>query len=205
MWEWREDTVSGRWRLSETGSWLWDEPSDLDRYVEAGYDGLTRSWPETSWRPAWSGSVRAPETSIGSRPYLDDHRAVARAEDPVDGDAADTGRGFWPDLVISDAEPTPIFEAVAEDRNGGGGAHAADADRSLHPDHPDHPDYPVIPAPSPGSGPLPVQRLDALRDAESPEDELRRRAERRRRPLTSVAAEPGRHADGRSDGRHGRS
>lgn len=204
MWEWREDTTRGRWRLSATGSWLWDEPSDLDRYAD-GYEGLTRPLPlptatglpgtdpgGSSWvgAPSWSEPVGvgpgpasatpswlaehswlpADDVPIGSRPYLDDS----------------SRDGLHPD------EPTPIFEAVAEERDGGGGAHAADG---LHGEHPD------IPSPTPGSGPLPVQRLEALREAVSPEDELRRRAERRRRPLVVAAAEPGRHA---RPARHGR-
>ncbi|MFC5136877.1 hypothetical protein ACFPK1_01420 [Actinomycetospora rhizophila] len=101
------------------------------------------------------------------------------------------------------AEPTPIFHELTEDRT---------RPRRAYRDR----DALAVPEPHPGSGPLPVQDPSGRRRGlaevptvpppavdgssaagldESPEDELRRRAERRRRPRADEArGEGGRHA-----------
>ncbi|WP_285650978.1 hypothetical protein [Actinomycetospora sp. NBRC 106375] len=185
---WRDDLGSGAasggaggWRLDAYGTWVWDEPSVLER-PGAGTDALRRAAGSAGTRG--TGVVRRQRPARGARPGAGD-RAIAALGD----------------------DPTPIFHELTEDRS-------RPAPR-VH-----------VPEPHPGSGPLPVQDptaasrrggLDAVptvpppaldgsssaglgtgaRDtAESPEDELRRRAERRRRPLGD-----GREAD-REGGRH---
>lgn len=232
MWEWREDTASGRWRLDSTGSWTWDEPSPLERLGDGRFEGFVRgpehgertvSWELDRWRPE---PVAAPFALAEPRGVLPGRETRGWELDPRPGGSSwDLPRGWdapawdapawdapawpswdgsaldgpgwagglatlpWTDVPI-DGEPTPIFEAVADDRAGGGGAHAADA---VRPGGDEDGAYPIIPEPHPGSGPFPVQRLEGLHDVDSPEDELRRRAERRRRPRSaeSAASPPG--------------
>ncbi|MDF2975915.1 MAG: hypothetical protein K0S40_643 [Actinomycetospora sp.] len=192
MWVWREDQGSGGvggggWRLDAYGTWVWDEASPLDR-PGAGIGALRGR----------VGDDRRPE-----RPTIGD-RALAT----LDRDARDRT-----------AEPTPIFHELTVDRS-----------RSVPRRRPARRDAVHVPEPHPGSGALPVQDGSAgygarrgLQDVptvpppawpelgcapESPEDELRRRAERRRRPLTGSGAdapsEGGRHTWRREEVRTGR-
>ena len=175
MWVWRDDmgigearSGAGGWRLDAYGTWVWDEPSPLER-PGAGIGALRR--PE------------APAARAGG------DRALAT-------------------LGHTGAEPTPIFHELTEDRTRPRRAYRDRAYRDR--------DALAVPEPHPGSGPLPVQdgsgRRRGLREVptvpppavdgttsagldESPEDELRRRAERRRRPRAEeTRSETGRHA-----------
>ncbi|MEJ2888983.1 hypothetical protein [Actinomycetospora aeridis] len=158
---------------------MWDEPSPLDR-PGAGVGALRRAGATAT--------------------------ATARETRGTDRALSTLGRT---------GEPTPIFHELTEDRTRGV-TRRAYGDRDALP----------VPEPHPGSGPLPVQdpsgrraRLsevptvpppavggsDPAGTAESPEDELRRRAERRRRPRTEdVAPDAGRHAWRREESRTGR-
>ena len=194
MWVWREETVRGGWRLDDTGSWTYDEPARLERVAPSR--GPRDPEPDRLARERFVRAQRA--RSEGRRPVL----------------AAVPPR--------SEFEPTPIFRSVAhevrewhddrydepryraprhvEPRQDGyaeprraepryGEARREEAGRRAYPD---------IPAPHPGSGPFPAQERTrrghdpAGAPAASTEDELRRRAERRRRPR--VEPESGRHA-----------
>ncbi len=183
MWVWRDDVTpgvdQGGWRLDAYGTWTWDEPSSLDR-AGAG----------TSAVRGYSG----PGEPRAARPR---ERVVAG---PGAGDRALAAVGALP------AEYTPIFHALTEDRTRRYDDRWAGA---------------RVPEPHPGSGALPVQDsrgalspvptvppppADGL-GAVSAEEELRRRAERRRRPR-SVEQAPagGRHTllprDEPQEGRH---
>lgn len=174
MWVWREETVRGGWRLDSTGSWTYDEPARLERV------GPPRE-PRDDDRLARERFVRAQRArSEGRRPV------------PV---------GPRPDF-----EATPIFRSVAHEVREWRDERRVD-DRYPEPRRePGHRPGPAIPEPHPGSGPFPAPprsrrglapvesvpppaRVD---DTGSADDELRRRAERRRRPR--VEPESGRHA-----------
>ncbi|WP_133251862.1 hypothetical protein [Actinomycetospora cinnamomea] len=183
---WRDDLGSGAaasggggWRLDAYGTWVWDEPSPLER------------------PGAGIGALRA----RGG----DDERARRDLSAVGDRALATLDRGY-DDRVGDRGDPTPIFHELTVDRSRRVTRRPARRDREAV----------AVPEPHPGSGPLPVQdggRGRGLREvptvppppvapefAESPEDELRRRAERRRRPLGSAGETP-READ-REGGRH---
>jgi hypothetical protein len=188
VWVWRDDLGSGAaaggWRLDRNNTWVWEEPSPLER---AG---------------AGVGALRG---YAGSAPVID-RRRTERPE-PAVGDRA---------LAALGGDPTPIFHELSVDRS-----------RSIpRPSWRDR-DAVHVPEPHPGSGPLPIQdglgvvptvpppplpgEPAAPEAAESAEDELRRRAERRRRPLNSdhgdredTAREGGRHTWRREETRSGR-
>ena len=221
MWVWRDDLGSGAasggggWRLDAYGTWTWDEPSFLER-PGAGTDALRRAAA-----PAGLAVSPAPAAPVGSR------AGVVRRQRPARGTRPGT-----PDRAIAalDGDPTPIFHELTEDRSRepwdtDARRARATRDARVH-----------VPEPHPGSGPLPVQDPSApsrrgglgavptvpppapdgstaaglaARDVpESPEDELRRRAERRRRPLgdgRDTEREGGRHTWRREEvhtGRH---
>lgn len=178
MWVWRDDMASGDarsgaggWRLDAYGTWVWDEPSPLER-PGAGVGALRRE--AVPRRAARAGGDRALATlgRTGSEPtpifheLTEDrtrppraHRDAIAVPEPHPGsgplpvqDASGRRRGR---LTEVPTVPPPSLD---------GSAHLAD-----HADHADH--------------------------AESPEDELRRRAERRRRPRAEEPpAGTGRHA-----------
>jgi hypothetical protein len=193
MWVWREETVRGGWRLDDTGSWTYDEPARLERVAPAR--GPRDPEPDRLSRERFVRAQRA--RSEGRRPVL----------------SAVPGR--------SDFEPTPIFRSVAHEvRERHDDRYDEPRYREARRDEPRHDvryaeprydearreergrrAYPDIPAPHPGSGPFPAQDRtrrgpepvgSAGAPAASTEDELRRRAERRRRPR--VEPESGRHA-----------
>jgi hypothetical protein len=192
MWVWREETVRGGWRLDATGSWTYDEPARLERVAPS----REPRDPEPD-RLARERFVRAQRArSEGRRPVLS-------AVPPR-----------------SEFEPTPIFRSVAhevrerhDDRYDEPRYRGSRHDESRHdaryaePRYAERAErgrraYPDIPAPHPGSGPFPAQDRTRRPGPEAPahggapaastEDELRRRAERRRRPR--VEPESGRHA-----------
>ena len=194
MWVWREETVRGGWRLDDTGSWTYDEPARLERVAPPR---APRRDPEPD-RMARERFVRA-------------QRARSEGRRPV--------RPALPPR--SEFEPTPIFRSVAhevrerhDDRydepryRGSREVGPRHDDRYTEPRHDGGrrderraSAYPDIPAPHPGSGPFPAQDRthrgtepagSAGAPLASTEDELRRRAERRRRPR--VEPESGRHA-----------
>ena len=192
MWVWRDDLgqpgeterPSG-WRLSDTGSWVWDEASPLRR-AGAGTGALrSRAVPDPAPVPAREEY----------RPRADRAIAALSAGDGAVGARPSGAGGALPDVVTPrGGEPTPIFHELTVDRTR---RHAR------------------VPEPHPGSGPLPVQDPRghglapvptvpppaAPEDASSPEEEMRRRAERRRRPRASAATvAPGRESE--SGGRH---
>ena len=193
MWVWRDDQGSGGaggggWRLDAYGTWVWDEASPLER-PGAGIGALRGRVGDDRLRPE--------QPTVGDR-------ALAT----LDRDAPDRT-----------AEPTPIFHELTVDRS-----------RRVPRRRPARRDAVHVPEPHPGSGALPVQDGSAgsgsrrgLQDVptvpppaapelggapESPEDELRRRAERRRRPMTGTGAdapqEGGRHTWRREEVRTGR-
>jgi hypothetical protein len=190
MWVWREETVRGGWRLDDTGSWTYDEPARLERVAPAR--GPRDAEPDRLARERFVRAQRA--RSEGRRPVLS--AVPARSE----------------------FEPTPIFRSVAHEVRE---RHDDRYDEPRHDARYAEPRYdryeearreergrrahPDIPAPHPGSGPFPAQdrtrrgpepveaaSARGAAPAASTEDELRRRAERRRRPR--VEPESGRHA-----------
>lgn len=200
MWVWRDDLGSGGtyggaggsggWRLDAYGTWVWDEPSPLERFG-AGPEALRRV------------SAGASRPSAGERTTGD--RALA---------------------ALRHGDPTPIFHELTVDRTHRGPRRETQrrGDRPTERSWRDR-DALHVPEPHPGSGPLPVQdpeagyrrrglaevpmvpALAAPEVGESPEDELRRRAERRRRPLAAVRDEDhegGRHTWRREEVRTGR-
>ena len=202
VWVWRDDLGSGGalggaggWRLDGNNTWVWEEPSPLDR------------------PGAGTGALRG---YAGSAPVVDqrrterrtDRRTERRTERPV-GDRA---------LATLGDDPTPIFHELSVDRSRNIPRPSwRERDRdAVH-----------VPEPHPGSGALPIQDEEwaqhhgrGLRDvptvppppapeaAENPEDELRRRAERRRRPMgdarDDAGREGGRHTWRREETRSGR-
>lgn len=195
MWVWRDDLGSGAaaggWRLDRNNTWVWEEPSPLER---AG---------------AGVGALRG---YAGSAPAIDRRRAERSVRpEPAVGDRA---------LATLGDDPTPIFHELSVDRS-------RDIPRPSWRDR--DRDAVHVPEPHPGSGALPIQdglgvvptvpppplpgttpdRGAAVPElAESAEDELRRRAERRRRPLADdradTAREGGRHTWRREETRTGR-
>jgi hypothetical protein len=185
VWVWRDDLGSGAagsggggWRLDAYGTWVWDEPSPLDR-PGAGIGALRER--------AGDERTRRERSGLGDRALATLERGHGGGEDP-----------------------TPIFHELTVDRSRRVTRRPSRRDR----------DAVAVPEPHPGSGPLPIQdggRRRGLQDvptvpppaldgsaslpefAESAEDELRRRAERRRRPLGSAGET--RDAD-REGGRH---
>jgi hypothetical protein len=200
VWVWRDDLGSGGahgsggWRLDAYGTWVWDEPSPLERpgagtgalrerVLSAGGSGRARDERRTGDR-ALAALDHADPTPIFHELAVD-RRERPRRETPRSG-ARSTER-----------------ETQRETRRGA---------RSVEPSWRDR-DAVSVPEPHPGSGPLPIQDGGrGLADvptvpppagpgsgvAESPEDELRRRAERRRRPLGAG----GGRDDDREGGRH---
>jgi len=201
VWVWRDDLGSGGalggaggWRLDGNNTWVWEEPSPLDR------------------PGAGTGALRG---YAGSAPVVDQRRTERRTdrrrERPV-GDRA---------LATLGDDPTPIFHELSVDRSRNIPRPSwRERDRdAVH-----------VPEPHPGSGALPIQDEEwaqraqhhgrGLRDvptvppppapeaAENPEDELRRRAERRRRPMgdarDDAGREGGRHTWRREETRSGR-
>lgn len=178
MWVWRDETVRGGWRLDNTGSWTYDDPARLQ--------------PVGASRRA-EHDARAREQWARER-FLADQRA--RQERLRPALATMPGDPF---------ESEPIFRSVAhevsqERRYEGGRYH--------HAPHAPAERHGWIPEPHPGSGPFPAQdggrrRLAPVDEVPpppvpadlgpvgSPEDELRRRAERRRRPRSEP--DGGRH------------
>ena len=153
MWEWRDETARGQWRLDGSGSWIWDEPSLLERVglgpasFGPGSASSGAPWaPPEPWSPPRAG--RGPWTDVPDVPSWSD------PEPRTDS---------WELDALS--EETPIFEAVAEDqeRDDAGDRrrrHGALEDDDGHPGAADRVEYrtaPWIPEPSPGSGPFPAQ------------------------------------------------
>jgi hypothetical protein len=197
MWVWREETVRGGWRLDATGSWTYDEPARLERVAPA----RAPRDPEPD-RLARERFVRAQRArSEGRRPVV--AAAAPRSEfepTPIFRSVAHEVREWHDDGYD---EPGRRGSRSAEPRHD-----ARYAERRYDDARPverDRHAYPDIPAPHPGSGPFPAQDrthrgpdpVDAVparggAPVASTEDELRRRAERRRRPR--VEPESGRHA-----------
>ncbi|MEJ2864530.1 hypothetical protein [Actinomycetospora flava] len=170
---------AGGWRLDAYGTWVWDEPSPLER-PGAGIGALRRAEPT------------ARETRVGA------DRALAT-------------------LGQTGGEPTPIFHELTEDRTRPRRAYR-DRDALAVPEpHPGSGPLPVqdgsgrrrgrlsevptVPPPAVDGSSSAALRLredgsSAAGLDESPEDELRRRAERRRRPRSDEARGDGggRHA-----------
>lgn len=196
MWVWRDDLGSGGasdgaggWRLDAYGTWVWDEPSPLER-PGAGVGAL---------RPRGEAG---PERAGGDRTYGD--RALAR---------------------LGHAEPTPIFQELTVDRSrrpAWGGVSVPEPHPGSGPLPVQDPtgrrsglrEVPTVPPPAlDGSSSAGLRReradLRSVPRDESPEEELRRRAERRRRPRSAAAdrdaaPEGGRHAWRREEVRTGR-
>ncbi|WP_345424472.1 hypothetical protein [Actinomycetospora chlora] len=213
---WRDDLGSGSdgrgggWRLDAYGTWVWDEPSLLER-PGAGMDALRR-------------------TAVGGeRPIERPRRSVERREaERRDGERRADRGGDRALAALDHADPTPIFHELTVDRSRPRREPRREARRDR--------DAVRVPEPHPGSGPLPVQDAEGRRDerrrdrsglrevptvpppavdgsgsasrrlpeptpAETAEDELRRRAERRRRPRAAERAEEDEH-DHLEGGRH---
>lgn len=217
VWVWRDDTALGTrgtgsarrggtapgWRLDAYGTWTWDEPSLLEREgVGVGaLRGDVASRRSGSGRaPAARGAeTRAAETTLGGTPIFHAltvdrrRRETLRAvPGPRDRWADDERPRRRADSGPSIPEPHPGSGPLpiqdAEDGRGRRGLAAVPT---------------VPPPPLPGASSAPAGHDDV---AESPQDELRRRAERRRRPHRAEEdAEAGRHAMRRpaaSGGRH---
>lgn len=170
MWEWRDETTRGQWRLDGSGSWIWDEPSLLERVGLApasfGPGSVGAPWsPPEPWSPApWSPPESwSPSSEPGAHPS-------GRWPDPWTDTRARTEVNPRTDAwSVEEAlvEETPIFEAVAEDHGRDDGVdrrrrHGAPegVDEEGHPGATDRVEYrtaPWIPEPSPGSGPFPAQ------------------------------------------------
>ena len=193
MWEWREDTTRGGWRLDAYGTWTWEEGSPLSRF-DAGPSALRGAERR---QPAMAG---LPDARREVRPGRE--RPLYAVPEPARP-------------VRQDIDATPIFRAVATDRERR--RHEWE-DRGRPTRWDDAYEAPFVPEPHPGSGALPVQRPEDVRRADvtrrrglaavdavpppppggvvTAEDEVRRRAERRRRPqaVESTPAHGGRHA-----------
>ncbi len=195
MWVWREETVRGGWRLDDTGSWTYDEPARLERVAPAR--GPRDPEPDRLARERFVRAQRA--RSEGRRPVLSAvpprsefeptpifrsvaHEVSERHDDRYDEPRYREARREEPrhDARYGRPRHDEARHDAARREDRGPGA------------------YPDIPAPHPGSGPFPAQDRPrrgpdpAGAPAASTEDELRRRAERRRRPR--VEPESGRHA-----------
>jgi hypothetical protein len=186
MWVWREETVRGGWRLDATGSWTYDEPARLERVAPPR--GPREPEPDRVSRERFVRAQRA--RSEGRRPVLS---AVPQRSEfeptPIFRSVAHEVREWHDDRRVDDRYDEERASRYDEPRREAGGRRA----------------YPEIPAPHPGSGPFPAQdrtrrgpesveaaSARGAAPAASTEDELRRRAERRRRPR--VEPESGRHA-----------
>jgi hypothetical protein len=202
MWVWREETVRGGWRLDDTGSWTYDEPARLERVApprgprDPEPDRIARERFVRAQRARSEGrrTVRSavpPRSEFEPTPIF---RSVAHEVRERHDDRYDEPRYRGPREVGSRhdaryAEPRYAEPRYAEPRYDV----ARREERAPRA-------YPDIPAPHPGSGPFPAQERthrgeptgSAGAPAASTEDELRRRAERRRRPR--VEPESGRHA-----------
>ena len=201
MWVWRDDMGSGGasggggWRLDVSGTWVWDEPSPLER-PGAGVGALRGRGGDDR--------VRAERREVGDR-------ALAVLEH-------------------GGAEPTPIFHELTVDRSRRVSRRPARRERdAVHVPQP-HPgsgplpiqdpadgrgrarrglqEVPTVPPPALDGSSSAALRLPDPELAETPEDELRRRAERRRRPQSSAVPESreegGRHTWRREEVRTGR-
>jgi hypothetical protein len=188
MWVWREETVRGGWRLDSTGSWTYDEPARLER-VRPQRTG----WDVDSERLARERAARE------QRARAEQRRPALAAVPP-----------------LAELEATPIFRSVAhearswreerrhpderryreerfEPRRGEREGRGERARRSIPEPHPGSGSFPA-PARQRGLAPVETAPPPPPWDEERPlsaEDELRRRAERRRRPRTEP--ESGRH------------
>ena len=181
MWEWREER--GRWRLDDSGSWNWDEPSLLDRVGSAPFGAAGPRRPASNpmtppvppvpppgpWTPPepWRrGPVRVGSPERPEGPERPDPRTP---RDPWDGPwlpAAGPGPAELIPAAETLSEDTPIFAAVAEDHE----RDESTGGKRLRPSRHGVPDdgrpgaderreyrtAPWIPEPSPGSGPFPV-------------------------------------------------
>ena len=195
MWVWREETVRGGWRLDDTGSWTYDEPARLERVAPAR--GPRDPEPDRIARERFVRAQRA--RSEGRRPVRPAMPSRAEFEPtPIFRSVAHEVRERHDDRYD---EPRYRGSRDVGSRHDVG--YAEPLDRRARREERWAPAYPDIPAPHPGSGPFPAQDR-SHRGAEpagtarggaplaSTEDELRRRAERRRRPR--VEPESGRHA-----------
>lgn len=182
MWVWREETVRGGWRLDSTGSWTYDEPARLERVRSPRRDRDVESERLARERLAREQRARA------------EYRRPALAAVPP----------------LAELDATPIFRSVAHEARSWRDERRRE-DRYGRPERREREvrsrrAEPAIPRPHPGSGPFPAQgpRRRGLAPVESvpppswdddrpvsTEDELRRRAERRRRP--QAEPESGRH------------
>jgi hypothetical protein len=204
VWVWRDDLGSGGalggaggWRLDGNNTWVWEEPSPLDQ------------------PGAGTGALRGYAGGVGSAPVADQRRPERRPERRTGRPVGDRA------LATLGDDPTPIFHELSVDRSRNIPRPSwRERDRdAVH-----------VPEPHPGSGALPIQdeewaqraqhRGRGLREvptvppppapeaAENPEDELRRRAERRRRPMgesrEDAGREGGRHTWRREETRSGR-
>lgn len=210
MWVWRDDLGSGGetggsggWRLDAYGTWVWDEPSVLER-AGAGTGALRgRGAPvrELGGRRgdrALAALEHADPTPIFNELSTDRSRRGPRRETVVRGSRA-AERSWRERDAVSIPEPHPGSGALpVQDPYGGSGSARGLAE------------VPTVPPPAlDGSSSVARRRPSELPEtAASAEDELRRRAERRRRPLTSVDADGdrdgGRHTWRRDEVRTGR-
>jgi hypothetical protein len=198
VWVWRDDLGSGGalggaggWRLDGNNTWVWEEPSPLDR------------------PGAGTGALRG---YAGSAPVVDQRRPERGTERRTDRPVGDRA------LATLGDDPTPIFHELSVDRSrniprpswrerdrdavhvpephpGSGALPIQDEEWAQHHGRGLR-DVPTVPPPpAPGA-------------AEDPEDELRRRAERRRRPMSDTredaGREGGRHTWRREETRSGR-
>ncbi|MDD7941122.1 hypothetical protein PHK61_22130 [Actinomycetospora lutea] len=177
MWVWRDEPASGEarsgsggWRLDAYGTWVWDEPSPLER-PGAGIGALRR--PESPVAPV----ARRREVRAGG------DRALASL-----GTAGAEPTPIFHELTEDRSRPRRAYRdrdalAVPEPHPGSGPLPVQDASGRRRGGLAE---VPTVPPPALGGSSSPE---------ESPEDELRRRAERRRRPRADEAgAEGGRHA-----------
>ncbi len=199
MWVWREETVRGGWRLDSTGSWTYDEPARLER---VGSPRGPRD-PEPD-RLARERAVRAQRARTeGRRP------ALASVPPRSDFEATPIFRSVahevreWRDERRDDRYPEPRREDQRRQE-----LRREELRREERRREDRRRAEASIPEPHPGSGPFPAQARTRrglapvesvpppAREGDGPvgsaEDELRRRAERRRRPR--VEPESGRHA-----------
>ena len=184
MWEWREER--GRWRLDDSGSWNWDEPSLLDRVGSAPFGAAGPRRPSSNPMTPPVPPVPPPGPWVPPEPW---RRGPVRNAWPTDRSEPveprgprDPWDGPWlpgPGPAPADAIPvteiptaellseeTPIFAAVAEDHE----RDESTGGKRLRPSRHGVPDdghrsvderheyrtAPAIPEPSPGSGPFPV-------------------------------------------------
>ena len=209
MWVWREETVRGGWRLDATGSWTYDEPARLERVAPAR--GPRDPEPDRLARERFVRAQRA--RSEGRRPVLAAapprsefeptpiFRSVAHEVREWHDDGYDEpGHRYAQPRDTRPRDPRPRHDEPRHDARSAGRRYD-----DVRPAERGQSAYPDIPAPHPGSGPFPAQDRTHRgpepvgsaparggAPAASTEDELRRRAERRRRPR--VEPESGRHA-----------